>query len=115
MAETKAQWFIPGRDRKPAGPYTTEQVLRALRIGRVTRQTICWREGMADWLPIEQIPEIAPDRGHGPRHRTGAQAFFPEPAHVSSQVVQDHRFRAPYPQPRKKTAEVMTVCLHRIS
>ncbi len=59
MAETKAQWYIPGRDRKPAGPYTTEQVLRALRIGRVTRQSICWREGMADWLPIEQIPAIA--------------------------------------------------------
>lgn len=59
MAETKAEWFIPGRDRKPVGPYTEEQVLRALRIGRVTRQTICWREGMAEWLPIEQIPAFA--------------------------------------------------------
>jgi len=59
VVETKAEWFIPGRDRKPAGPYTVEQVLRALRIGRVTRQTICWREGMADWLPIEQIPAFA--------------------------------------------------------
>jgi outer membrane protein assembly factor BamD (BamD/ComL family) len=59
VAEAKSEWYIPGRDRKPAGPYTTEQVLRALRIGRVTRQTICWREGMAEWLPIEQIPAIA--------------------------------------------------------
>ena len=59
MAESKAEWFIPGRDRKPVGPYTIEQVIRALRIGRVTPQTVCWREGMAEWLPIEQIPALA--------------------------------------------------------
>jgi len=59
VAEEKAEWYIPGRDRKPVGPYTVEQVLRALKIGRITPQTICWREGMADWLPIEQIPDFA--------------------------------------------------------
>ena len=59
MAEEKAEWFIPGRDRKPVGPYTVDQVIRALRIGRIKPQTVCWREGMAEWLPIEQIPAFA--------------------------------------------------------
>jgi uncharacterized protein DUF4339 len=59
VADEKAEWFIPGRDRKPVGPYTTEQVLRALRIGRIKPQTVCWREGMAEWLPIEQVPALA--------------------------------------------------------
>ncbi len=46
---------------------TTTQLQDTIAKGRVTRETIVWREGMQDWLPIGKIPELV-------------RSFKPEPA-----------------------------------
>src|SRR5664280_25653 len=37
----------------------TSQLAETISKGLVTRETIVWREGMGDWLPIGTIPELA--------------------------------------------------------
>ena len=46
---------------------TTTQLQDTITKGQVTRETIVWREGMQDWLPIGKIPELV-------------RSFKPEPA-----------------------------------
>ncbi len=38
---------------------TAEQIGGALERQEIDRETIVWREGMSDWLPIEAVPELA--------------------------------------------------------
>jgi hypothetical protein len=52
-------WYLPGPDQKPRGPYTAEQVVAAVRAGQIHAGTLCWREGMPQWLPVGQIGELA--------------------------------------------------------
>lgn len=47
-------WFII-IDNKKEGPYHIGNLKRHLRL---TPDTLAWREGMAQWLPIRQIPEL---------------------------------------------------------
>ncbi|MBN1846762.1 MAG: DUF4339 domain-containing protein [Sedimentisphaerales bacterium] len=54
MAQENAQWYLSGPDNKPAGPYTPEQIATAVQTGKITPQSICWREGMDQWQPIQQ-------------------------------------------------------------
>ena len=46
---------------------TTSQLHDTIAKGQVTRDTIVWREGMQDWLPIGKIPDLV-------------RSFKPEPA-----------------------------------
>ncbi len=38
---------------------TTVQLQETIAKGQVTRDTIVWREGMTDWLPVVKIPDLA--------------------------------------------------------
>ena len=38
---------------------TPAQIRAALRKGEITAETIAWREGMAEWLPLSDIKELA--------------------------------------------------------
>ena len=55
MDENDAAWFLPGESNQPAGPFTAEQVLDAWHAGKIAETTLCWREGLADWLPLTQV------------------------------------------------------------
>jgi GYF domain 2 len=46
-----------GQDRE----FTTPEVLAELERGAVNGQTLLWRDGMAEWLELGQIPEFIPD------------------------------------------------------
>ncbi len=37
---------------------STDQLLDAFRDGTVNEETYCWRDGMADWLPLREIDEL---------------------------------------------------------
>jgi hypothetical protein len=41
-----------------AGPITDEEFRKLLASGSVSRQTLVWQEGMADWLPAENLTEL---------------------------------------------------------
>jgi uncharacterized membrane protein YhaH (DUF805 family) len=42
----------------PRGPYTAAEIVDAVR--RLGPSTFVWREGLAEWVPAETVPEFAP-------------------------------------------------------
>ncbi len=43
------------------GPYSAEEINAHLASGRIGTDTLVWKEGMADWTSISQIPELNMD------------------------------------------------------
>ena len=41
-----------------AGPFDVTALRDHIQSGRLTLQTLVWREGMSDWISAEQIPEL---------------------------------------------------------
>jgi hypothetical protein len=54
MADFEKIWFILV-DGKPKGPYSFYE-LRANQ--RITPDTLGWREGLSEWRPLREIPEL---------------------------------------------------------
>ncbi len=70
-----------------------DEVVSAFKSGVVTDETYCWKDGMGDWLPVREIPELygamsstatpslaAPDQTH---QEPAAAAYDPPPAFPS--------------------------------
>jgi hypothetical protein len=49
---------------KPCGPVSQELLQRYLSSGNLSAEALVWREGMEDWVPAHQVPELTtrPDR-----------------------------------------------------
>ncbi len=81
---SSGEWFYLQSDRE-LGPVTQEQLLLLLRT-KLPRGTLVWRDGLAEWVKAEDVPEIAallaaaprpsvpprPPRSPGPPERRGA-------------------------------------------
>jgi hypothetical protein len=52
-----ADWFY-GKDGTQHGPVSDQEIGGLLQSGQIDGATIIWREGMADWLPVSQVPEF---------------------------------------------------------
>jgi tetratricopeptide (TPR) repeat protein len=59
MTTNSPCWYLPGEGKKPVGPFTAEQIVESWRAGRLNEKTLCWQEGMAKWLPLEQVEPLA--------------------------------------------------------
>ncbi|TVS17323.1 MAG: DUF4339 domain-containing protein [Planctomycetaceae bacterium] len=59
MSTQPSAWYVRGEGDQPAGPYSAEQLFQLLRAGRVTPETICWREGLPQWLPLGEVEPFA--------------------------------------------------------
>lgn len=59
IAEGAATWHFEEGGRA-LGPFTTAQVIEAVRAGRLVGATLVWSPGMASWRPAAQIPILAP-------------------------------------------------------
>jgi len=44
---------------------TLPELVAAYQAGTVNDETYCWKDGMADWLPLREIPEISGSLGGG--------------------------------------------------
>lgn len=53
-----AQWFH-GENGQQIGPVDEAQLREAIAAGRVGPMTLVWREGMPNWLPLVQVPELS--------------------------------------------------------
>lgn len=51
------QWHVAINDI-PVGPMRREEVARKINMGAVGPESLAWREGLDDWLPIKHIPEL---------------------------------------------------------
>lgn len=72
MNQSMKQMHIPGSimtmpapnvifvaiDEKPVGPLSECEFIRLLSSGKVTKETLAWIPGMANWQKIEDTPEI---------------------------------------------------------
>jgi membrane protease subunit (stomatin/prohibitin family) len=58
-------WYIAAAG-KSQGPFTPEQLVRAISSGEVTPQTNVWTQGMAAWQPAGQIAQLAGHFGASP-------------------------------------------------
>jgi len=54
------QWWVIIDDQEQ-GPLNDAAVREAIKQGKVTRKTECWRDGMDDWQPIGETTEWADD------------------------------------------------------
>lgn len=52
------QWHVAIHD-VPVGPMSREELARKISAGAAGPQSLCWREGMDDWRPLEDVPDLA--------------------------------------------------------
>lgn len=52
------EWHV-AIDESPVGPMRREEVARRLNAGVLGPDSLAWREGLDDWLPIRAIAELA--------------------------------------------------------
>jgi hypothetical protein len=51
-------WHVAIKD-VPVGPMTRAELSRKIETGAVSAESLCWREGMDDWRPLGDLPELA--------------------------------------------------------
>lgn len=51
------EWHVAINDA-PVGPLRRDEVQRRIAQGLLQRESLAWREGMDDWMPIKHIPEL---------------------------------------------------------
>jgi hypothetical protein len=72
------------------GVFSEEEVREGLRTGRFAPSDIGWREGMANWQPLSQFPELGATAPAVPPPQTGA-ASISGPAALRSGLPWDER------------------------
>ncbi len=58
--------FFAAYDGKQSGPLTLDQLRADATAGKLTRQTLVWRQGMAAWTPADKVVEFADFFAHTP-------------------------------------------------
>lgn len=88
-------WYLAAAG-KTVGPMSADRVLERLATGKVPRKTKAWKDGMAEWLPLGEVPEFA---GAAEEVAVGAAALA-EPARAAAAPARV----GPPPAPRDATA-----------
>lgn len=65
MSDQGKIWFIYLTDHHE-GPFSVQEVAEKAKQGLVSGQTLAWKDGMAEWVPAETIPELAGAFGAAP-------------------------------------------------
>lgn len=50
-----SQWFYAEGNQDRRGPIPDEDLVELFRSGRIALDTLVWREGMGDWLPLSAL------------------------------------------------------------
>ena len=58
-----AEWFY-GKDSTQHGPVSELEIRNLASSGEINMDTIIWREGMDDWIPMKDVPEFQPSEGN---------------------------------------------------
>jgi hypothetical protein len=59
------EWYY-ARGNQQQGPVTLPAVQDLIRSGQLQPTDLVWRQGMANWQPASQVPEVAADLGSIP-------------------------------------------------
>lgn len=52
-----ADWFY-GKDNAQHGPVSDLEIRNLISTAQITQDTIIWREGMTDWIPMKDVPDF---------------------------------------------------------
>lgn len=81
--EEEAVWYVAVGEEQQ-GPYTTQQIREYAQSDQLDPESYLWKEGMEDWLPVQQIPEFADLNLGGGEAGTGAPAAAAAPPAADS-------------------------------
>jgi hypothetical protein len=56
--EAECSYYV-GKNGKKAGPFNRDAIAIYIKKGSITRDTLLWKEGMADWQGAEHFNEFA--------------------------------------------------------
>lgn len=57
-AKESAPSYYVGKNGRQAGPFDRDQMAAHIRSGAITRETLVWRAGMAEWQAASKLPEL---------------------------------------------------------
>ena len=95
-------WYYADRNRQQHGPVSSEELVTHYRYGRVALDSLVWREGLPEWLPLR---EFSAELGlhAAPADGDGTPPPVPPPtAHVAASPAQERLLRAPAQPVAKK-------------
>lgn len=55
----ESEWFL-AIDDEQVGPLTLTEVREKLSSASISNDTLCWKQGMADWLAVRFVKELSP-------------------------------------------------------
>ncbi|MFK7909262.1 MAG: GYF domain-containing protein [Akkermansiaceae bacterium] len=58
-----AEWFY-GKDNAQHGPVSELEIRNLVTSGQIDMETIVWREGMGDWIPMKDVPDFQQAAGN---------------------------------------------------
>jgi hypothetical protein len=58
--------FWAAINNQQAGPFDANALQQMVQQGQITRETLVWRQGMANWTAAGQVPEFQPFFGATP-------------------------------------------------
>lgn len=62
-----SQWYY-GSSAGQHGPVDENELRAMIASGGVGPQTLVWREGMSDWMPLQSVPEFGMQQTVAPYH-----------------------------------------------
>jgi uncharacterized membrane protein len=81
-----SSWYY-SKGTQQNGPVPMEDLVRLIGTGTVAPTDLVWREGMTDWLPAAQVPELAPP----PPAATSEAVRPPAPAPAGGQPLNPYQ------------------------
>jgi uncharacterized membrane protein YhaH (DUF805 family) len=94
----EAEWFYLEAGQQ-GGPVSLDELLTLLRT-RLPRGTLVWRDGLADWLAAESLPELAVK----PAPPSSSAPPPPLPVHVAHGPPSSESAGSPSSAPRPRSA-----------
>lgn len=70
---TNDQWHI-GRGQQQFGPFSMDEMSEQVGEGRLLPTDLVWCEGMPEWIPAAQVPELFPRSASTPPPLPGSQS-----------------------------------------
>ena len=77
------------------GPVPEDELLTKIRRGEIDGTNLVWKDGMAEWKPLSQVPELVPPEGPIPAERGATDPSWQQPGQGSAAAGGN----IPLPQP----------------
>ena len=83
-----AQWYY-GSQAGQTGPVEDHEIRALIAAGSIVPETLVWRDGMKDWMPLSSVPElgvhsVAP---YGPQYPAQPAYYMPPVAPNSGVAI----------------------------